>query len=255
MTSAGVVNAQPVAATWTGDGIATVALRDVAGKNALTPELVEALIETLRRLAAWDGLKVVVLVGLPEVFSSGASRDTLDRLAAGELNPGELLLPRAVLDVPVPTIAAMEGHAIGGGLALGLCADVVLIARESRYGCGFMNLGFTPGLGTTRLLENVVSRAVAHEMLYGGEPLKGGHFEGRSGFNYILPRSQVRPKALEVAQRIAEKPRVALVALKQVLATPKRVAFESSRAEEILMHRISFAQPDIAQLIGSQYGE
>jgi polyketide biosynthesis enoyl-CoA hydratase PksI len=160
-----------------------------------------------------------------------------------------------LLDIPVPTIAAMEGHAIGGGLALGLCADIILIGRESRYGCGFMNLGFTPGMGTTRLLEVVVSPPIAHEMLYGGEPLKGAHFEGRSGFNYILPRRQVRPKALELAQRIAEKPRVALLALKQVLSSPKRVAYERSRAGETLMHRISLGQPDISRLISSNYVE
>ena len=55
--------------------------------------------------------------------------------------------------------AAGEPIKIGGGFALGLCADVILLARESRYGCTFMNLGFTPGMGTTSLLEHVLSTA------------------------------------------------------------------------------------------------
>jgi polyketide biosynthesis enoyl-CoA hydratase PksI len=176
-------------------------------------------------------------------------------LAAGAIAPTDLLLSKALLDVPAPTIAAMEGHALGGGLALGLCADLVLIARESRYGCPFMNLGFTPGMGLTRLLEHVLSPAVAHEMLYSGEPLKGAHFEGRSGFTYILPRAEVRPKALDLARSIAEKPRVSLLALKRVLALPRRLAYESAHTYETLMHQVSFAQPDVGRLIDKNYVE
>src|SRR6266496_5802192 len=165
----------------------------------------------------------------------------LASLVDGSIAPSDLLLSKAFLDLPVPTIAAMEGHAVGGGLALGLCADIVLIARESRYGCPFMNLGFTPGMGMTRLLEHVLSPAVAHEMLYTGEPFKGAHFEGRCGFNYILPRVEVRAKALDLAERIAEKPRVALATLKRVLSLPRRQAFESTRTVEALMHEVTFA--------------
>jgi polyketide biosynthesis enoyl-CoA hydratase PksI len=258
---AGEVNApaghdpRRVAVAYEAEGIATIELCDVAGKNTLSAPLVEELLRGLRQVAAWDALKVAVLLGSPEVFSAGASREELHRVASGALYPADLLLPKALLDVPVPTIAAMEGHAIGGGLALGLCADLVLIARESRYGCSFMNLGFTPGLGTTRLLEQVVSPTIAHEMLYTGAAFKGAHFEGRSGFNYILPRGQVRPKALDLARSIAEKSRVSLVALKRVLALPKRLAFESTRTTEGLMHQISFAQPDILRLIDQSYVE
>jgi polyketide biosynthesis enoyl-CoA hydratase PksI len=155
--------------------------------------------------------------------------------------------------VPVPVIAAMEGHAVGGGLALGLCADIILIARESSYGCNFMNLGFTPGLGTTRLLEHVLSPAIAHEMLYTGQVFRGTHFEGRSGFNYILPRAQVRPQAMDLAARIAEKPRPAIEALKRVLSLGKRQAFEEARTAEAMMHTITFAGPDVRRLIEENY--
>jgi polyketide biosynthesis enoyl-CoA hydratase PksI len=113
----------------------------------------------------------------------------LEDLVRGRVAPSDILLPRAILDLPVPVIAAMEGHVIGGGFALGLCVDLVLIAPESRNGYSFINMGFTPGMGTTmgttRLLEHVITPAIAHEMLFTGQAFKGTHFEGRSGFNYM----------------------------------------------------------------------
>ena len=229
--------------------MATVTMGDAPGRNAMSEVFVNELTEALRALAACAEARVAVLLGLPDVFSSGASRDVLEAILDGKLAPSDILLPRAVLDVPVPVIAAMEGHAVGGGLALGLCADVILIARESSYGCNFMNLGFTPGMGTTRLLEHVLSPAIAHEMMYTGQCFRGAHFEGRSGFNYILPRVQVRPKAMDLAARIAEKPRGAVEALKRALSMDKRQAFEATRTVEAMMHAITFAGPDVRRLI------
>ena len=233
--------------------IATITMTDASGKNAMSAAFVRELSDALERLAACSDVRVTVLLGLPDVFSSGASREILEAILDGKLAPSEILLPKAVLDLPMPVIAAMEGHAVGGGLALGLCADIILIGRESSYGCNFMNLGFTPGMGTTRLLEHVLSPAIAHEMMYTGQFFHGAHFEGRSGFNYILPRAQVRPKAMDLAARIAEKPRIAVEALKRVLSMPKRQAFEASRTAEAMLHAITFAGPDVRRLIEENY--
>ena len=249
----GTTGTRLVVVEYAASGVATIEMRDTAGRNAMSAPFVEELLAGLREIAAWDQLKVAVLTGLPDVFSSGADRGVLTALVDGAIAPSDLLLSKAVLDLPVPTIAAMEGHALGGGLALGLCADVVLVARESRYGCPFMNLGFTPGMGMTRLLEHVLTPAVAHEMLFTGEPLKGAHFEGRSGFNYVLPRAEVRPKALELAERIAEKPQVALTTLKRTLSLPRRQAFEATRTVEALMHEVTFAQPDVRRFLEEHF--
>lgn len=234
-------------------GVAILSFRDSASRNALDSRTVPLLESTLLDLGRDPQVKVIVLEGLPDVFCSGGSREMLLALAKGEQAPADLLLPKRVLDVPVPVIAAMAGHAIGGGLALGVCADLVLIARESRYGCSFMNFGFTPGMGTTRLLEHVLSPAVAHELLLTGENIRGARFEGRSGFNYILPRAEVVAKARELAQRIAEKPRRSLELLKRTLSLPKRQCFEATYTVESLMHQITMQAPDVARLIEEEF--
>jgi len=237
------------------DHVAVVSLDDEAGRNALSEQLVHELSQTLATAGADRSVHAIVLAGRPDVFCTGASRDMLRAIVDGRVAPTDIVLPRAVLDLQVPVIAAMAGHAIGGGLALGLCADLVIIARESRYGASFMNMGFTPGMGITRLLEHVLSGAVAHELLYTGENRRGDAFIGNSGINYILPRAEVLPRAMQLAARIAEKPRYALEALKRTLSLPRRHAYEASRTIESLMHDVCFAQPDIGRRIEDNYDQ
>ena len=230
------------------DHVAVVTIGD-----RLSEQVVHELIASLEAAGSDRAVHAIVLAGGPDVFCAGASRDMLRAIVDGRVAPTDIMIPRAILDLPVPVIAAMAGHAIGGGLAIGLCADLVLIARESRYGASFMNLGFTPGMGMTRLFEHVLTRSVAHELLYTGEARRGDAFIGNAGFNYILPRAEVLPKALELAARIAEKPRFALEALKRTLSQPRREAFEATRTIESFMHEGCFAQPGIARLIEDNY--
>ena len=237
------------------DGVAEVAMRDAEGKNAFSEPFVHQFVSAADSLGRNGSVKAIVLTGLAHVFAAGAPRQLLLRLARGEFVPSDIVLSKTILDLPVPTISAMEGHATGGGLALGLCADVVLMARESRYGASFMNMGFTPGMGITRLLEHVLSPAMAHEMLYTGEFRRGSAFEQRSGVNYVLPRAQIRAKAFDLAASIAEKPRVALETLKRTLSLGRRQAFEATRTTEAMMHEITFSQDAAKQRIEDEYVE
>ena len=244
-----------VACSVAADGIAVVEMRDAAGRNALDERFVEALLTALDRAVADSAARVIVLTGGRDVFSSGAPKALLKRLLDGDVAPTDIELPRHLLAVPLPMIAAMEGHATGGGFALGLCADIVIIARESRYGLSFMNMGLTPGMGATRLLEHCLTPAVAAELMFTGEFRKGADFAGTGGFNYVLPKAEVRPKAMDVAARIAEKPRTALETLKRGLAERRRQAFEQAYALETEMHRVALAQPEIRRLIEEEYVE
>ncbi len=236
-----------------GEGIVVLSLEDHAGKNSFRAAFIEELESCLARLAAHREVKVCVLRGLPEVFCAGASKELLLELAGGQRAPADITLSRLLLDVPIPCIAAMEGHAVGGGLALALCCDVLLMARESRYGCSFMNMGFTPGMGTTTLLREAVGEYLASEMMLGGQLFKGTHFAGRSGVNYVLPRAEVFPRAMELAARIAEKPRFALEILKRELSGRRRQLFEEALPVEARLHQLCFARPETAQRIRENY--
>ena len=235
-------------------GVACIALADPGSSNALGDEMVGALNAAFADVDRQEDVKAVVLAADGDAFSSGAPRDLLVRLARGEVRPTDIHLPRLLLGCPVPVIAAMAGHATGGGFALGLAADIVLMADESRYGFPFMDLGFTPGMGSTVLCEHVLSPAIAHELMYSGELRRGRAF-ARTGVNHVLPRVEVLPRAIDLAERIAAKPRTAVEALKRTLSMPRRRAFELSFTTESLMHQLTFRAAGAAQGIRDGYVE
>ncbi len=235
-------------------GCAVLRMQDSAGKNAFSQPFVAALVQALTALGARADVKVVVLCGLPELFSAGGDRSVLLGLAEGHIAPYDLLLTRSLLELPQPSIAAMAGAAVGGGLVFGLACDLVFMARESRYGCNFMDLGFTPGMGTTRLLQAAVGPYVAAEMMLGAQYFRGQELAARGAqVNAVLPRAEVEARALDVAARLCEKPRAALLLLKRTLGLPRRLAFEEARTLESLMHELCFADPATKALIRENY--
>ena len=246
---------EPVTLTVGDDGVAVLAMNDPEGRNAFSHAFIEALLHKFAAVAEDERARVCVLRGMTDVFCSGAHPDLLIALVEGGFAPSDIVLTKVLLDLPIPTVAAMEGHGVGGGLLVGIACDVVLMAKESRYGANFMNMGFTPGMGTTRLLQRTVGDHIAHEMMFGGQVFKGAHFEGRTGINYVLPRDQVFDKAMKVARRIAEKPRFALELLKRNLMIPWRQDFEATRTAESAMHTICFAAPETQALIRDNFPE
>jgi polyketide biosynthesis enoyl-CoA hydratase PksI len=116
-------------------------------------------------------------------------------------------------------------------------------------------MGFTPGMGMTCLLEHVLSPAMAHEALYTGELRLGRDFEGRSGVGHVVARAEVPGRALDLARRIADKSRDALVLLKATLAAPRRAAFAAAREAESRMHAVTFARPETLARIDADYLE
>ena len=237
------------------DGVATVRMQDATNGNSFTDEFLAELRAAMQQVVRDPQTRVLLLCGLPDVFCGGAPLELLRRLSDNPVSPSDLHLPRELLLLPLPCIAAMEGHAVGGGLAVGLCADITVVARESRYGANFMNMGFTPGMGMTRLLEHAMSPALAHEMLYTGRFYRGGVFEGGRGFNRVVPKVEVEAVARDLALQIAEKPRTTLELLKRTLSSRRRKHYETDFQVEEFMHRICFASPETQRQIEEGYGQ
>ncbi|MGE3854486.1 MAG: polyketide synthase [Planctomycetota bacterium] len=238
-----------------GDGVYTLHMQDAANQNIFSNEFVDAVLGRLNEFNAIDTAKVLILRGLPDVFAAGADKESLVALAEGRFHVKDLIISEKLLETNVPVIAAMEGHAVGGGLVMALCSDVIIMAEESRYGVNFMQMGFTPGMGCTRLLQLLVGPYIANEMMFTGARLKGRHFQNLVQVNYVLPAPKVFDKAMKLAQHMAEKPRAALEYLKYSVTLPKRQALQEARVHEDFMHRLTFAAPGMRERINELYVE
>ncbi len=229
----------------TADGVAWIELDD--GTNGLSADLIEALVGALASASRDPEVHVVVLAGTPQWFCSGATRQTLREVASHRISPAELTLCRKVLDVAVPVIAAVEGDTLGGGLALMLSADLVVVANDSRHAANFMSLGITPGMGITHLLGAAVGPALAAELLYSGRTVRGDALPS-AAVNAAVAREDVRRTAGDLAWSMADKPRDNLRLLKRTLSLPRRRALEDAMTHESLMHESSLARWDERQM-------
>jgi polyketide biosynthesis enoyl-CoA hydratase PksI len=127
---------------------------------------------------------------------------------------------------------------VGGGLALLASCDMAVIAADSRYGATFVELGFTPGMGSTALLEHFLPPALAWELLLTGRRATGA--ELRPHWPNVVAREDVLHVATELCWRLAERPRHVVGLLKRTLAGRRREAFERARTTEVLMHQLTF---------------
>ncbi len=237
-------------------GVSCLQMDDVKGRNIFSAEFITEFLHALDELERDHPPKVLILSGLPDVFCGGAEKQALLDLCEGKAAVRDLVICERLLDGPFPVIAAMEGHAIGGGLAVAFCCDIVIAARESRYGAVFMSLGFTPGMGTTTLLAELVGPFLANEMMFTGKRFRGSELDGRgTHINYILPRAEVMPRARDVAEQIAEKDTRSIQLLKHALSVKKKKLLVDARLQEDLMHRISFSFPETRRTIQDLYPE
>lgn len=237
------------------NGVVQVTMQDKISKNTFSPELTEGLINAFEVINAQSEYKVVILTGYENYFSSGGTLDGLLYLSEGKGDFSECDLYSLSLNCPIPVIAAMQGHGIGGGFVMGLFADFVILSQESVYTTNFMKYGFTPGMGATLILPQKLGISLAEEMMLSAKTYRGHDLQKRGIPFPVLPREEVMAYAVELATTIADKPRVSLVTLKDHLVASLRESLPKVIEKELVMHERTFHQPEVRDRIKALFGK
>ena len=214
------------------DAIAVLTFHDPERLNAMTQAMGEALADAVAALRAATELRAVVLTGAGRAFSAGGDLGMIGQRAsegaAGAAGGGrrrnrafmrsfyELFL--SVRDLPCPTVAAIQGAAIGAGLCVALACDLRVAASEAKLGLNFNRLGIHPGMGATWTLPRLVGPAHAAELLYTGRILDGAEAARIGLVNRAVAREQVLDEAMALARAIATSAPRAVRGTKQALA-------------------------------------
>jgi enoyl-CoA hydratase len=185
--------------------VAVVTLDDPDRRNALNLALCAELAATMDRLEADDDVGAVVVTGAAPAFCAGA-----DLTQLGESRrDGLLAIYEGFLRVahsPLPTIAAVNGAAVGAGMNLALAADVRLAGRSARFDTRFLDLGIHPGGGHTWMLRRIVGPQAASAMVVFGQRLDGEEAE-RVGLAWrCVPDDELLSTAIDMAARAADGP-------------------------------------------------
>lgn len=256
MHAAAADGAEPIiAVSELGEGIVQVRMQDRVHKNTFTGELIEGLTCAFEAIGRREDCKVVILTGYDSYFSSGGTQEGLRDLYEGKFKFTDKDLYSLALNCPLPVIAAMQGHGIGGGFVMGLFADFVVLARESVYTANFMKYGFTPGMGSTFILPKKLGLPLAEEMMMTALTYRGEELQRRGVPFPVLPRERVPEHALELARSLAEKPRVSLVTLKDHLVAPLREQLPRFIEQEVAMHERTFHRPEVRERIDALFGQ
>jgi enoyl-CoA hydratase len=186
--------------------VATVTLNDPKRRNALDIPLCEDIASAFDDLEARDDVGAVVVTGAPPAFCAGAdlsqlaspTPESLQSIYAGFLRVGRS---------PLPTVAAVNGPAVGAGMNLALVCDVRLASASARFESRFLQLGVHPGGGHIWLLSRTVGAAAAVAMVVFGESLSAGEAERRGLVWRAVGDDELLPRARELAGRAASQPR------------------------------------------------
>jgi polyketide biosynthesis enoyl-CoA hydratase PksI len=235
-------------------GIVQVTMQDRVNKNTLSYELTLGLIEAFKSIHDNPNYKVVVLTGYDSYFCTGGTQEGLLAICDGKTSFTDVNIYSLALECKIPVISAMQGHGIGGGFALGLYADFVVMSREGVYSTNFMKYGFTPGMGATYIVTKKLGFSLGEEMLLNGGIFRGADLEKRGIPFPVIPREKVMAYALELAQQVAEKPRFSLITLKDHLVAPLREELPGIIEKELIMHDKTFHQPEVKDRINALFG-
>ncbi|SAL32898.1 polyketide synthase [Caballeronia udeis] len=224
------------------DGVVVVTMADREAKNMFSPALVDGLKEVFTHIEQNPSCKVVVLSGYDSYFATGGTRETLLAIQEGQAQFTDEKVFQLPMDCPVPVIAALQGHGIGGGWSFGMFADVVMLSEESRYLSPYMGYGFTPGAGSTLVFPHKIGHDLARETLISAREMSGHELQMRGLRWPVLPRRELVAAAIGLAHRMARQPRERLSNLKRQWTHGLRAAREDVYQREIGMHEQTFVR-------------
>src|SRR5205814_5566436 len=194
------------------DGIATITLNRPDKLNALSNELSRELVDVLTRVAADDEVRGVIVTGAGRAFSAGGDVDGMQRhVDKGDWDGIHDLLEAGAHIVSLlgamakPTVAAVNGPAVGAGGSLALACDLRIATPTASFGLVFSRLGLHADWGGTYFLPRLVGTAKALELILSGDVIDAGEALRLGIFSRIVAGDELAGAAREVAKRFAAK--------------------------------------------------
>jgi len=236
---------EPVLVERRDDGVAVVRLNRPAQRNALNLETRRRLAEAFAELSAEDAVRCVILTGNEEAFAAGADLTEMVEASAIEMYSRHTeRLWKQVSECPKPVIAAINGHALGGGLELAMHADILVVGENASLGQPEVRVGIMPGAGGTQRLTRAVGKFQAMRLCLTGRPI-----DGREAFQIglaskVVPDAEVFAEVEKMAQDIAKLPPVAIEQTKEVLIQGQDASLEAAMSLERKAMQLLFSGED-----------
>ncbi len=241
----------PYVLTEVRDDVAVVTLNDPEKRNAVNLAMNHELSEALDELEATSAVGAVVVTGTPPAFCAGADLD--DLLASGQPDTmrdiyGGFL---RVATSPLPTVAAVNGAAVGAGMNMALACDVIVAGSSARFDCRFLQIGIHPGGGHTWRLRRITNHQTTMAMVVFGQTLSGEQAAAHGLAWTVVDDDELMSHATALAARAASFPRELTRRTKATVVGLDQVVDSDAAVDlEIEPQVWSMGEPDFQALVG-----
>jgi enoyl-CoA hydratase len=225
------------------DRVATLTLNNPGERNTMTAPMVEEIVAAVDEVEADEGVGALVVTGAPPAFCAGANLGNLQDTSGPRLRTiydGFLRVARCSL----PTLAAVNGAAVGAGMNLALACDVRIAARRARFDTRFLQIGLHPGGGHTWMLQRIAGPQTAAAAVLFGQVLDGPEAERLGLVHRCVDDEALLAEAHALAAGAASAPRELAIVTKRTLADMRTVASHDDAVEREIEPQVwSTGQP------------
>jgi enoyl-CoA hydratase len=198
------------------EGVATLTLNNPAERNTLTEPMVVEIVAAMDEIESDQSVGAIVVTGAPPAFCAGANLGNLaeaDEHSLGAIYEGFLRIARS----PLPTLAAVNGAAVGAGMNLALGCDVRLAARRAKFDTRFLQIGLHPGGGHTWMLHRIAGPQTAMAAVIFGEVMDGEEAARVGLAHRCVDDDDLLACAQTMAARAASAPRQLVIETKRTI--------------------------------------
>lgn len=234
-------------------GVVTLTLNDPETRNAMSDQMAEAFHAQITSIKSLPSARLLVLRGAGRAFSGGGHLEMLQQkiqLSAEENRRLMLDFYHAflsLLELEIPVIAALNGHAIGAALGVALACDIRIATASAKFGVNFVKLGLHPGMATTYFLQRVVGLPRATELLMSGRIISADEAYSIGLISSVHPDTEFEAALERLTTDLLESSPLALGQLKLSLRLASRSTLQEALAREADCQAISYASADFLE--------
>jgi enoyl-CoA hydratase/carnithine racemase len=237
--------AEPVVLAETRDLVGVARINRPEARNALSPEVMEALAQLVEAWDADPAINCVVIAGGDEYFAAGADvRSLRDRSFQESLVAPSARFWSRLAACRTPLVAAVSGYALGGGCELALLCDLVVASRTAELGQPEIMLGIIPGGGGTQRLARVIGKQRAMELVLTGRRIKAEEAHRLGLVNRVTEPDDWLEEAIDVAQTIARRAPIAVRLAKQAVLAAFETGLSAGLDQERRLFELAMATED-----------
>ena len=227
--------------------IALITINRPEALNALNSKVISELEQAVAAVEADTSLGAMILTGEGRSFVAGADiaeQCPMDPAAGRKWGQWGSALMRRIELLPIPTIAAVNGFALGGGCELAMSCDIILASEKAKFGQPEVGLGITPGFSGTQRLPRRVGMAKAKELIFSGKMIKAEEAEKIGLVNAVYAPEELMNGAMEMAKSFAANAPVAVRYAKSCIDRGMQMDMDSAIAYENELFALCFATDD-----------